>query len=44
VTCWAVLRAPAGNRLAPMLPVLGRDGELELSEEEAALRYLGRLP
>lgn len=22
VTCWAVLRAPAGKRLAPMLPVL----------------------
>jgi hypothetical protein len=34
VTCWAVLRAPAGKRLAPMLPVLvpllRRDGELDL--------------
>lgn len=41
VTCWAVLRAPAGKRLAPMLPVLvpilRRDGELDLTEEEAAL-------
>ena len=31
--CWAVLRAPAGKRLAPMLPVLvpmlRRDGELD---------------
>lgn len=41
VTCWAVLRAPAGKRLAPMLPVLvpilRRDGELDLTDEEAAL-------
>lgn len=41
VKCWAVLRAPAGKRLAPMLatlvPVLRRDGELDLSDEEAAL-------
>ena len=41
VTCWAVLRAPAGKRLAPMLPVLvpilRRDGELDLSDAEAAL-------
>jgi hypothetical protein len=41
VVCWAVLRAPAGKRLAPMLPVLvpmlRRDGELVLSDEEAAL-------
>lgn len=40
-TCWAVLRAPAGKRLAPMLPslvpMLRREGELDLSEEEAAL-------
>ncbi|WP_369046388.1 hypothetical protein [Sinomonas sp. P10A9] len=40
-TCWAVLRGPAGQRLAPILPtlvpMLRRDGELELSEEEAAL-------
>lgn len=39
VTCWAVLRAPAGKRLAPILPVLvpllRRDGELELSDDEA---------
>jgi transposase InsO family protein len=41
ITCWAVLRAPAGKRLAPMLPVLvpvlRRDGELDLSDAEAAL-------
>lgn len=41
VVCWAVLRAPAGKRLAPMLPVLvpllRRDGELALTEEEAGL-------
>jgi len=41
VRCWAVLRAPAGKRLAPMLPVLvpilRRDGELDLTEAEAAL-------
>lgn len=37
ITCWAALRAPAGKRLAPMLPVLvpilRLDGELDLSEE-----------
>jgi len=41
VMCWAVLRAPAGKRLAPMLPVLvpilRRDGELDLTDDEAAL-------
>jgi integrase-like protein len=41
VMCWAVLRAPAGKRLAPMLPVLvpilRRDGELKITDEEAAL-------
>ena len=41
ITCWAVLRAPAGKRLAPMLgtlvPILRRDGELDLSDAEAAL-------
>lgn len=41
ITCWAVLRAPAGKRLAPMLPVLvpilRRDGELDLSDDEAEL-------
>lgn len=39
--CWRVGRAPAGKRLAPMLavlvPLLRRDGELELSDEEARL-------
>ena len=41
ITCWAVLRAPSGKRLAPMLavlvPVLRRDGELDLTDGEAAL-------
>lgn len=41
VKCWAVLRAPAGKRLAPMLPtlvpLLRRDNELLLSDAEAAL-------
>jgi transposase InsO family protein len=41
IKCWAVLRAPAGKRLAPMLPVLvpllRRDGELDLTDVEAAL-------
>jgi len=41
IKCWAVLRAPAGKRLAPMLqvlvPILRRDGELDLSDGEAAL-------
>jgi len=39
--CWRVARAPAGKRLAPMLPVLvpllRRDGELDLSDTEAEL-------
>ncbi|MDA8292303.1 MAG: transposase family protein [Actinomycetota bacterium] len=39
--CWRVARAPAGKRLAPMLavlvPLLRRDGELELSDDEAEL-------
>ena len=39
--CWAVLRAPSGKRLAPMLgvlvPMLRRDGELDLTDVEAAL-------
>lgn len=39
--CWAVLRAPAGKRLAPMLPVLvpllRRDGEVDLTDDEADL-------
>src|SRR5665811_1913215 len=41
VKCWAVLRAPAGKRLAPMLgmlvPLLRRDNELGLTDAEAAL-------
>ena len=41
IKCWAVLRAPAGKRLAPMLstlvPILRRDGELDLTDDEAAL-------
>jgi len=39
--CWRASRAPAGKRLAPMLPVLvpllRRDGELDLTDKEAAL-------
>ena len=41
VKCWAVLRAPSGKRLAPMLPtlvpLLRRDNELNLTDAEAAL-------
>ena len=41
IKCWAVLRAPAGRLLAPMLPVLvpllRRDGELEVIGEQAGL-------
>jgi transposase InsO family protein len=41
ITCWKVLRAPAGKRLAPMLgvlvPLLRRDGDLEISDEDAVL-------
>jgi hypothetical protein len=40
-TCWAVLRAPAGKRLAPMLPVLvpmlRRDQELKITDAQADL-------
>jgi transposase InsO family protein len=40
-TCWMLTRAPAGKRLAPMLativPLLRRDGDIELSDDEAAL-------
>jgi hypothetical protein len=39
--CWMLTRAPAGKRLAPMLatmvPLLRRDGEIVLSDDEAAL-------
>lgn len=39
--CWRVARCPAGKRLAPMLvmlvPMLRRDSELDLSDDEAAL-------
>jgi hypothetical protein len=41
VTCWTLTRTPAGKRLAPMLtmivPLLRRDGDIELDDEEAAL-------
>ncbi|WP_234751493.1 integrase catalytic domain-containing protein [Arthrobacter ramosus] len=41
IKCWAVLRAPAGRLLAPMLavlvPLLRRDRELELTDEQAGL-------
>ena len=41
IKCCAVLRAPAGRLLAPMLPVLvpllRRDGELAMSDDQAAL-------
>jgi len=41
VTCWTVARAPSGKRLAPMLeiwvPLLQRDGEIDLSDEDTAL-------
>src|SRR5664280_725567 len=40
-TCWALCRCPAGKRLAPMLatvvPLFRRDGDLELSDADAAL-------
>lgn len=40
-TCWCVARFPAGKRLAPMLatlvPLLRRDGEIELSDIDAEL-------
>jgi len=41
ITCWATLRAPAGKLLAPMLPVLvpllRRDGDLDLTDAQAGL-------
>lgn len=41
VRCWAVLRAPAGKILAPMLPtlvpMLRAEGGIELTDEQAAL-------
>jgi hypothetical protein len=41
ITCWAVLRAPAGRLLAPMLPVLvpllRRDKELAITDDQAVL-------
>ncbi|XAS69587.1 hypothetical protein V3C33_10250 [Micrococcaceae bacterium Sec5.7] len=40
IRCWAVLRAPAGRLLAPMLPVLvpllRRDQELAITDDQAA--------
>ncbi len=45
VVCWAVLRGPAGKRLAPMLPVLvpllRRDGELDLTDAARVRELLG---
>lgn len=42
VKCWAVLRAPAGKILAPMLPtlvmLLRRDPEIVLTDAQAELR------
>ena len=39
--CWAVVNAPAGKRLAPILgelvPVLPQHGELDIDEDPAAL-------
>jgi hypothetical protein len=39
--CWRVARQPAGKRLSPMLvflvPMLRRDGEIDLSDDEALL-------
>jgi len=39
--CWMLTRCPAGKRLAPMLarvvPLFRRDGDLELTDEQAAL-------
>lgn len=41
VLCWAVLRAPSGKRLAPMLPILvpmlRRDQELKITDAQADL-------
>ncbi len=41
VICWTLTRTPAGKRLAPMLatvvPLLRRDGDITLSDTEAAL-------
>jgi Integrase core domain len=41
VLCWAVLRAPSGKRLAPMLPILvpmlRRDQELKITDVQADL-------
>src|SRR5690625_7276700 len=39
ITCWAVLRAPPGKLLAPMMPVLvtmlRRDTELDITDVQA---------
>lgn len=41
ITCWTLTRTPAGKRLAPMLatvvPLLRRDGEITLSDDDAQL-------
>jgi hypothetical protein len=40
-TCWMLTRTPAGKRLSPMLaavvPLLRRDGDITVSDEEAAV-------
>jgi len=41
VTCWTLIRAPAGKRLEPMLvtivPLLRRESDIVLNDTEAAL-------
>ncbi len=41
IACWTLTRTPAGKRLAPMLAtvvaLLRRDGEIELSDQEAQM-------
>ena len=41
VICWTLSRAPAGKRLAPMLlfmvPLWRRDGDLDITDDDAAL-------
>lgn len=41
VMCWTAARTPSGKRLAPMLaiwvPLLRRDGEIDLNDEDARL-------
>lgn len=41
IICWTLMRAPSGKRLAPMLavvvPLFRRDGELDITDDEAKL-------